>query len=131
MVRPLWAGAAYFGLVFGLGFALGVVRVLITAPRLGEIRAVLLEAPVIPTASWLVSRWCVAAFRVAPGAAERMTMGFAAFSLTMLAELGLAVLLFGRTIAEHLATYTHAAGLIGLVAQLLFALIPYVQGARR
>jgi hypothetical protein len=65
---------------------------------------------------------------VRPGAAERLTMGFVAFCLTMIAELAMSVLLFGRTIPEHFATYSHLLGLIGLMAQLLFALLPYVQG---
>lgn len=121
------AGGAYFAVVFALGFALGVIRVLVTAPRFGATAAVLLEAPVILAASWFAARGCIAAFRVPEGATERLTMGFVAFALTMLAELGLAVLLFGRTMQEHLASYADAAGLVGLAAQLLFALIPFLQ----
>jgi hypothetical protein len=127
MIRSLCAGGAYFSGVFALGFALGIVRVLITAPAVGEFAAVLLEIPIILTASWFTARWCVAQFSVPPDGAERLTMGFVAFSLTMLAELALSVILFGHTVSEHVATYTHLLGFVGLAAQLLFALIPYVQ----
>lgn len=122
------AGAAYFAVVFCVGFALGILRVLVTAPRLGETGAVLLEAPVILTASWFVARGCIAAFAVPPARRPRLTMGAVALALTLIAELALSVLLFGRTPAEHLATYVHPAGYIGLAAQIAFALIPYAQG---
>jgi hypothetical protein len=125
------AGGVYFAGVFALGFALGIVRVLITGPKLGETAALLLEVPVILTASWFASKCCVAVFSVPPSAPDRLTMGFAAFSLTMLAELALSVMLFAHTVPEHFATYTHFPGLTGLAAQALFALIPYVQSARR
>ena len=131
MARTLGAAGAYFAIVFALGFVLGVARVLITAPKLGETVAVLLEVPVIVTASWFAAKWCVAAFSVPARAPERLTMGFVAFALTMLAELALSVFLLGNTASEHFAIFTHAVGLIGLAAQLLFALIPSVQSVRR
>ena len=56
IARSLLAGAAYFAVVFATGFALGVVRVLVTAPRLGETGAVLLEVPIILAASWFAAR---------------------------------------------------------------------------
>lgn len=128
MPRSLAAGGIYFAVVFGIGFALGTVRVLITGPRLGETAAVLLEVPVIVTASWFVAKWCVTRFAVPSGAVERLTMGFVAFCLTMLAELAMSILLFNHTVSEHFATYSHLPGLVGLMAQLLFALLPYAQG---
>ncbi len=128
MPRSLAAGSIYFAVVFAIGFALGIVRVVITGPKLGETAAVLLEIPVILTASWFVAKWCVARFAVRSDAAERLTMGLVAFCLTMLAEMAMAVLLFGRTVPEHFATYSHSLGLVGLMAQFLFALLPYIQG---
>src|SRR4051812_6385929 len=107
MTPSIRAGVVYFASVFALGFALGVLRVQITGPAVGEFAAVLLEIPIILTASWFTARWCVAQFSVPPDGAERLTMGFVAFSLTMLAELALSVILFGHTVSEHVATYTH------------------------
>ena len=43
MNRALTAGLAYFVLVFALAFAMGVLRVLVLVPRLGEVAAVLIE----------------------------------------------------------------------------------------
>ncbi|WP_293907628.1 hypothetical protein [Phenylobacterium sp.] len=104
---------------------------LVTAPRFGATVAVLLEAPVILTASWYAARGCVAAFAVPPRAAARLAMGAFAFGLTMLAELALAVLLFGRTVPEHFAAYRTVAGDVGLAAQVVFAVLPYAQARRR
>jgi hypothetical protein len=130
MRRSVFAGGLYFAVVFALGFALGVVRVLITGPKLGEAISVFLEIPVILIVSWFAATCCVAAFSVAPRASERLTMGFVAFGLTMVAELSLSVMLFGHTVSEHFATYAHLLGVIGLAAQLLFALFPYAQAMR-
>jgi hypothetical protein len=47
MTRSVRAGGVYFAAVFALGFALGIVRVLITAPAVGESAAVLLEIPIL------------------------------------------------------------------------------------
>lgn len=129
--RSLMAGGIYFAIVFTLGFALGVVRVLITQPRFGDVAAVSLEAPVILTASWFAARWSVAKFGVSSGAPDRFVMGVFAFGLTMLAELGLSVLVFHYSVSAHFDTYTHIAGLIGLAAQIVFALIPWIEGSRR
>ncbi len=131
MKPSLGAGGVYFAGVFALGFALGMVRDLIAAPKVGEFAAVLLEIPVILTVSWFAAKWCIALFSVPPGGAERLTMGLFAFSLTMLAEMAMSVILFGHTVHDHIATYTHFIGLVGLAAQLLFAIIPYVQSEPR
>ena len=131
ITRSLCAGGVYFAGVFALGFALGMVRALMTAPAIGEFAAVLLEIPILLIASWFTAKWCVALFSVPPGGAERLTMGFVAFSLTMVAELALSVILFGQTVSEHVATYTHFIRLVGFAAQLVFAVIPYVQNEPR
>ena len=127
------AGGSYFAIVFAVAFAVGVVRVLVVAPRLGEVGAVLLEAPIILTLSWFVSGWCVRRFAVGPTAAERLSIGLMAFGLLMAAEAGLAVLVFGQTLDDHFTAYAGLAGALGLAAQMGFALTPWVQGrlARR
>jgi hypothetical protein len=130
MLRSFLAGGAFFAIVFAFAFALGVLRVLITGPRLGETAAVLLEIPFVLAASWRAAKWCVAAFAVGPAAGDRLAMGFVAFGLTTIAELGLSVILFSETVAEHFATYGRLVGMFGLSAQLLFAFIPLAQSPR-
>ena len=97
MAKSTVAGAAYFLIVFLLGFGLGTIRVLLVAPCLGETMAVLLETPLMLAASWASCGWCLRWFEVAPKADARAVMGGVAFALLMAAELAVSVLLFGQT----------------------------------
>jgi hypothetical protein len=121
------AGVTYFGVVFAAGFMLGAIRVLVLVPRLGELTSVLLETPVILALSWLVSGWSTHEFRVSSAASQRLMMGVVAFALLMLAEMGVSVFVFGRSIEDHFAGYRPYQGVIGLIAQIAFAFIPLMQ----
>ena len=55
-------------------------------------------------------------------------MGTLAFELLMLAEAALSLLLFHRSLAEHLALYARAPHLLGPAGQLLSGLMPLVRG---
>ena len=121
------AGLAYFGAVFVVGFMLGAVRVLLLVPRLGETVSVLLEVPVILAVSWRVSGWTTREFRVSSAVPRRLLMGVVAFALLMLAEIGVSVFAFGRSIEDHFAAYRSSQGVIGLIAQIAFAFIPLMQ----
>ena len=121
------AGPAYFAAVFAAGFVLGTIRVVAFVPRFGETASVLLEAPVILAVSWMASAWATRKFRVSNTALPRLLMGAVAFSLLMLAELGVSVFIFDRSIEDHLAQYRSLPGLIGLFAQIVFAFFPLMQ----
>jgi hypothetical protein len=54
-------------------------------------------------------------------------MGSIAFALVMVAELTGSVLLLGRSVAQHLASYRSVAAVIGLATQIAFATFPLVQ----
>ena len=71
--------------------------------------------------------WLVRRFAVPPRTAERLAIGALAFGLLMLGELAVSVFGFGRTAAEHLATYQTVGAQLGLAAQLVFAVFPWVQ----
>jgi len=122
----LTAGSIYFGIVFAAGFVLGVLRVLILAPRLGETAAVLIELPLILLVSWIVCGWLIRLFAVAAAAGPRLAMGGAAFLLLMAAELSLSVFVFGRPVSGHWRHYLTLAGALGLTGQIAFAAFPYL-----
>ncbi|MDP1700380.1 MAG: hypothetical protein Q8L53_05370 [Aestuariivirga sp.] len=124
MLSAIKAGVLYFAIVFAAGFLLGVLRVTVLMPRFGELPAVALELPVILLISWNVCRRLVAQFSVPAMASYRAAMGALAFGLLMLAELGLSVLVFGRSWPEYLAHYQTAPGLLGFAGQIIFALMP-------
>ena len=118
-------GAIYFTLVFAVGFALGVVRTLLLAPRMGATAAVLLELPLILLAAWVICARLLRGRRL--GVAQALAAGAVAFVLLMLAEAALGVGLAGRSVAEHLAHYRSTPGLLGLSGQLAFAAFPFLQ----
>ena len=101
------AGSVYFAVVFLIGFGLGAVRVLLFAPRLGEVGAVLLETPIMLAVSWFLARWSVRRFRVPRLRAARAAMGTIAFALLMIAELGLSVLIFGQIFYQRDHSHSH------------------------
>lgn len=126
-MRAVTAGALYFAVIFTLGFGLGTIRVLLIIPFLGELGAVLIELPVMLVASWIACGWVLRRLRVASTLWARLLMGGVAFTLLMMAEIGVSVFAFGRTPAEHLETYRSASALLGLSAQIVFAGMPLVR----
>jgi hypothetical protein len=129
MKAALKAGAAYFAVVYLIGFLLGTIRVLLLAPRLGDTAAVLFESPIILAASWVVSHWSADTFVVRAKAAPRLVMGGSAFVLLIVGELAVSILAFGRSWEETAATYRSLPGLVGLLGQVAFALFPLAQAA--
>ena len=123
------AGVVYGLSAFVIGFGLGAIRTLFIAPRVGATNAVLFEAPVILYASWIISRRCVSHLDVAANVANRVWMGTTAFCALISCELVLSTLAFGRSAADFFADYASPAGAIGLAAQVLFAIFPYLQAA--
>lgn len=126
MGRAILGGFSYFGLVFVAGFVLGTIRTLWLAPALGSLGAVLIELPVILALAWLAALWTIRRLAVPDAVAPRALMGALAFVLLMAAELALSVLLFGRSIAAHWATYGEPDALVGLAGQVVYALLPLV-----
>lgn len=123
---PLLPGAAYFGLVFAAGFALGAVRTQLLVPRFSELTATLLEMPFILTACWFACGWTLRHFAVPSRARTRWILGGVAFALLRLAELGLTFAL-GRTAADHFAHLGTAAGALGLAGQVVYGLLPVLR----
>ena len=122
------AAFAYFGIVFCLGFSLGVARTAILAPMIGAVGAVSLEAPVMLAASWVVCGWIVRLFDVEAAVAPRIAMGVIAFALLMAVEFAVGMLLFARDPMTALQNWATAAGAIGLASQIGFALMPLLRG---
>ncbi|HXZ67629.1 MAG TPA: hypothetical protein VEH07_03480 [Alphaproteobacteria bacterium] len=123
----LKAALAYFALVFACGFALGAIRTLILVPYTGELRAVVLELPLMLLASWVASSWLTARFSLGTALLPRAVMGGLAFVLLQGAELLLGCFMFGRPVTAFLPSFQDAPNLIGLAGQIAFALIPMLQ----
>ena len=124
MRKALIAGVAYFAVVFTLGFLLGTVRVLVAAPRLGELGAVLLELPVMLTASWLICGVLMVRLGVDGRPGSRTVMSVTVLILLLIAEPVGAMLLFGRTPGQILESWRTPVAILGLASQIAFVLFP-------
>ena len=123
ILRP---ALAYAAIVFAAGFALGTLRVLLIAPRLGERAAVALALPVMLALSWLAAGWVLRRWPL-PGPVAGLAMGALAFAVLLVLELATGVVLFGRSLPEALSAMLTPPGLFGLAAQIGFALAPTVR----
>ena len=123
-------GASYGFLVFGVGFLLGAIRVLLIAPATGAALAVAIETPFMLIASWLVWRALATIAHVPAEASSRLIAGGVGFVVLMGCELALGSLMFGRTPADFARDLGTPSGVVGLAAQICFALIPLAHAYR-
>lgn len=128
--KAIGAGALYFALIFALGFVLGTVRVLWLAPLAGETLAVLAEQPIMLTASWFTAGWLVRRQDLA-ALRDRAIMGGIALLLLFFAEIALGLSLFDQTPGQSLTEALVLPGLIGLIGQIMFGLMPLLVSAKR
>jgi hypothetical protein len=127
MKISLRAGFIYFVVVFTIGFVLGAIRVLVVIPRTGELIAILIELPLMLTASWFVCKSLISRFQVAPKTIDRFIMGASAFSFLLVAEIALSTSVFGNPLNSAFVGYLTLHGIIGLCGQLAFAVFPLLQ----
>jgi hypothetical protein len=126
---PVWlAAAAYFGAVFAIGFVLGVARVLLLVPRIGERWAELAELPVMVLASVLVARALCARLRVPAVAARRLAMGGLALLAMLFVEFGVVAPLRGLDLEAAIAQRDPVSGTAYLLSLVAFALAPWWVG---
>jgi hypothetical protein len=128
-MQILKSALLYFALVFGAGFLLGTIRVLLVVPRLGVRTAELIEMPVMMLVSFLVARWIILRFPVLPSTTERIAIGIVALVLLLGTEFTF-IWLQGRTISEYVAGRDPVAGTAYLIALGVFAFMPLVVARR-
>ena len=128
--RVVRAALLYFALVFGAGFVLGPLRMILLVPRVGERTAELLELPVMLGVCWLAARWVTARQAVPPRPAPRLAMGAIAGALLLAAEFALVLPLRGLTLEEYFATRDPVAGAAYYLAVAIMVLMPVLAGRR-
>jgi len=130
MKQALNAGLVYGSTIFALGFALGALRVLWLGPLFGREVVVLVEGPFILLVAWFVAWWLIRGHHVPALAAHRLVMGAAGFALSMAGEMAVAMFGFGRTLAMQRAIYATGQGMLELMPQVAFALLPLLHLVR-
>jgi hypothetical protein len=126
MTQTIKAGVAYFAMVLGAGFLLGIIRVPLLVPRLGERVAELLEMPIMLLVIVLSARFIVRRFALPPAAGTRLSVGVLALALSIAAELLLAAALQDRSVGEYIASRDPVSGSVYLAVLGLFALMPLI-----
>ena len=122
-MKTLKAGATYFGIVFGIGFILGFVRVLWIVPQFGVRTAELAEIPLMFIAIIFTARWLVQHFDL-QCLFERLKVGFIALILLLTLEFSVVLWLQGLTINDYFAKRDPVSSTVYFVMLLIFALMP-------
>jgi hypothetical protein len=120
----------YFGIVFGVGLALGPVRVLWIEPWLGPTLAVLLEAPLLILAMAIAARLAPRWTGLHGGWASYLAIGVLALALQQIADLAVGFGLRGMTLAAQAQYFTTPPGWIYAATLIAFALMPLIMHAR-
>ena len=122
--RILKAALVYFSIVFGVGFLLGPIRILLFVPRLGERIAELLEAPLMLLVIILAANWIVRRFQLPVRLIYRLGAGVLAFLLGLVFEFGLVMTFRGLTFREYFESLDPIAASVYYLTLVLFALMP-------
>lgn len=124
MSKTIRAALVYFAIVLGTGFVLGVFRVPILVPRIGERWAELAEMPVMATVIFVAAGYILRRFPEIALPGRSLVVGFLALALSVSAELGLAVVLQDKTLAEFISSRDKISGSVYIVLLLVFAIMP-------
>jgi hypothetical protein len=127
LITTLHAGFLYFILVLGTGFILGVFRVPLLVPRIGERWAELAEMPIMGAAIFFSAGCVLRRFPEVNFPRESLAVGFLALTFSVAAELGLAVLLQSQTLAAYISSRDKISGSVYLGMLIVFALMPWLR----
>lgn len=130
VMQVLKAGVLYFALVFGAGFALGLVRTLWLVPHFGTRMAELMEMPIMLVVIIASARSIVRRLAVPSRPSSRIGMGCVGLSLLLVAEFTLVLSLRGMSVSEYLASRDPVAGAIYYAMLAVFAAMPRLANRR-
>ena len=118
------AGLAYFAIVLGTGFVLGMIRVPFLVPRMGERWAELAEMPLMAVVIFFAAGFILRRFPEIRTPARALAAGFLTLAWVIAAELGLAVALQSQTLVEFIQSRDKVSGAVYLGLLLVFAVMP-------
>ena len=124
MPKTIRAALLYFAIVLGTGFVLGMFRVPILVPRMGERWAELAEMPIMAVVIFLSAGYVLQRYPEIRSPRRSLATGFLALALSVAAELGLAMVLQNQTLAEFIRSRDKVSGSIYIGLLLVFAVMP-------
>ncbi|CAK6701221.1 hypothetical protein BBFGKLBO_03049 [Synechococcus sp. CBW1107] len=124
MPKVIQAGLAYGAIVLGAGFLLGLVRVPLLVPRIGERWAELVEMPIMAVVIDRAAGHMLRRFPDICSPISALITGGLGLALVIAAELTLAGVLQQRSIAQVISSRDQVSGSVYLVMLLIFAAMP-------
>lgn len=124
------AALLYFAIVLGTGFVLGMFRVPILVPRIGERWAELAEMPIMAAVIFFSAGYVLRRYPEIGSPGRSLAAGFLALALSVAAELGLAVALQNQTLLEFITSRDKVSGSVYLGLLLVFAVMPRLRLSR-
>ena len=115
----------YFGLVFGVGFLLGPIRVLWLEPRFGPIIATACEAPFMLLAILVAARWVPRVLNIQRDSKALILIGVGSLLLLQIADFTIGFWLRGITPKEQSVQLLTGQGNIYAALLALFAIMPW------
>jgi hypothetical protein len=129
-MQTLKPGIIYFLLVFGAGFILGTIRVLLIVPLVGHRTAELLELPLMLIATVLAARWITWRFPEPRDSTARLAIGGIALGLMLAGELAVGIGLRAMTASDVFLNKDPVSGTAYYVSLILFAAMPWFVSRR-
>ena len=115
-------------MVFGVGFALGPLRVLLLEPRFGVPAAVLMEAPLLLAAIMLAGRWVGRTLCAGGSSLELLGVGVLAAGIVLIADVLVGVGLRGMTILAVFTARDLVSGSVYYALVAVTAIAPWMLG---
>ena len=120
----LKASLTYFGIIFGVGFVFGMIRVPFLVPAIGERYAELVELPFMLAAVFGAARWVVRRFGIGSKVVLALFLGILSASLLLLIEFSVVLWIRGVSLSEFLESRDPVAATAYYIAAAIFALMP-------
>lgn len=125
-MQALKPGFVCFLLVFGTGFVLGTVRVLLIVALVGHRTAELLQMPLMLIATVFAARWITRRFPKPRTSSSRLAIGGIALGLILAGEMAVGIGLRGMSTAEVFLSQDPVSGTAYYVSLVLFAVMPWI-----
>lgn len=129
LIKTIQAGLAYFAMVLGAGFALGMIRVPFLVPSMGKRSAELAEMPIMMMVIYVAAGFILRQFPEVGTPGRSLFAGLLALALMIAAELTLATVVQKLTPAEFIASRDKVSGSVYLVLLLVFAVMPRLRAS--
>ena len=124
MPKTIRAALLYLAIVLGTGFALGMFRVPVLVPRIGERWAELAEMPIMAAVIFYSAGYVLRRYPEICSPRRSLAAGVLALALSVAAELGLATILQNQTLAEFIKSRDKVSGSVYIGLLLVFAVMP-------